>query len=284
MPFLAMHKLLFFLLLFPNLLIAQTICTLESRQKLDGYLEKASLLEKEKHSPIELNIIIGSWMLGTPYVEKTLEIPGDEKLVINLVGLDCTTYLETVIGLSSIVKKGQITFESYEKELEKIRYRNGILGEYPSRLHYFSDWLYENEQKGIIKDITAEIGGQTYTNQPSFMSENPQYYPQLSSPIFVNDIKSIETQIANRTYHYIPKSDIKKHESNIKSGDLIAITSSLNNLDIVHVGFAIEKAGRIHLLHASTRSMQVEITAVPLADYIQNNKSQTGIMVARMLD
>ncbi|WP_089239505.1 N-acetylmuramoyl-L-alanine amidase-like domain-containing protein [Belliella buryatensis] len=279
-----MHKLLFFLLLFPNLLIAQTICTLESRQKLDGYLEKASLLEKEKHSPIELNIIIGSWMLGTPYVEKTLEIPGDEKLVINLVGLDCTTYLETVIGLSSIVKKGQITFESYEKELEKIRYRNGILGEYPSRLHYFSDWLYENEQKGIIKDITAEIGGQTYTNQPSFMSENPQYYPQLSSPIFVNDIKSIETQIANRTYHYIPKSDIKKHESNIKSGDLIAITSSLNNLDIVHVGFAIEKAGRIHLLHASTRSMQVEITAVPLADYIQNNKSQTGIMVARMLD
>ncbi|SIS88918.1 N-acetylmuramoyl-L-alanine amidase-like domain-containing protein [Belliella pelovolcani] len=284
MPFLAMHKLLFFLLLFPNLLIAQTVCTLESRQKLDGYLEKASRIEKGKYSPNELNIIIGSWMLGTPYVEKTLEIPGDEKLVINLVGLDCTTYLETVIGLSRIVHNGTIDFESYERALEKIRYRDGKLGAYPDRLHYFSDWLYENEQKGIIKDITAEIGGQFYTNQPSFMSENTQYYPQLSSPAYINDIKAIEALIAKRSYHYILKSDIKKHESNIKSGDLIAITSSLNNLDIVHVGFAIEKAGRIHLLHASTRSMQVEITAVPLADYIQNNKSQTGIMVARMLD
>ncbi|REG82030.1 uncharacterized protein DUF1460 [Algoriphagus antarcticus] len=38
----------------------------------------------------ELVIAIGKEFLKTPYVEKTLELPGEEKLVINLTGLDCT--------------------------------------------------------------------------------------------------------------------------------------------------------------------------------------------------
>jgi hypothetical protein len=144
--------------------------------------------------------------------------------------------------------------------------------------------IYENEQKGILVDITKEIGGKPYVNQPTFMSLNPQYYPQLVNKAYIEEIKSTEQQIARRDYYFIPKAEISKVAKRIQSGDLIAITSSLSNLDIVHVGFAIEKDGQIHLLHASTKSMKVEITSVPLTDYIQNNKSQTGIMVARMVN
>lgn len=272
--------LLFFVL--PLSLFGQTVCTQESRQRLDVALAELSSQDLSGKTIQELTVEIGESFLGTPYVEKTLELPGAEKLVINLTGLDCTTYLETVVTLARITKAGTLTFEAFEQELERLRYQNGMLKDYSSRLHYFSDWIYQNQQKGIIKDITQEIGGIAYPNQPTFMSENPRFYAQLSNPEFLEAIKTVEAEIAQRTYHFIPKEEIQKHEKNIRSGDLIAITTSIKNLDIVHVGFAVEQEGRIHLLHAGTGNMQVEISEKPLSDYLKANKSQSGIMVCRL--
>lgn len=271
-----------FFFLIPFIANSQTVCTAESKERLDAFLLKLSEMDLSEKSPNDLTIEIGTWFLNSPYVEKTLELPGEEKLVINLTGLDCTTYLETVITLTRLAKLGKFTFEDYEQELEFLRYQDGIRKDYPSRLHYFSDWIYQNEQKGIIKDVTKEMGGKVYVNNPSFMSSNPQYYAQLGNPDFVRQLKVAEAEISKRTYHYIPKEDIYNYEKNIKSGDLIAITTSMENLDIVHVGFAIEKEGRIHLLHAGTKNMKVEISEIPLHDYLKGNKSQSGIMVARL--
>lgn len=266
----------------PLLVKSQTVCTAESRERLDAYLGKLSAIDISQKSANELNIEIGKWFLNTPYVEKTLELPGEEKLVINLTGLDCTTYLETVITLTRLAKQGEFTFEYFERELEFLRYQEGVREGYPSRLHYFSDWIYQNEHKGILKDVTKEIGGKVYVNSPSFMSSNPQYYAQLGNPEFAKRLKVAEAEISKRTYHYIPKEEIYNHETKIKPGDLIAITTSMQNLDIVHVGFAIEKEGRIHLLHAGTKNMKVEISEKTLHDYLKGNKSQSGIMVARL--
>lgn len=280
-----MRLILFIIILFiPFLANSQTVCSAESKERLDAFLLKLSEMDLSQHSPNERIIKIGQWFLNTPYVEKTLELPGDEKLVINLTGLDCTTYLETVVTLARLAHKGQYSFEDYERELEFLRYQDGVKKDYPSRLHYFSDWIYQNEQKGIVKDVTKEIGGKVYTNNPSFMSSNPQYYAQLGNPDFVKRLRVTESEIGKRTYHYIPKEEIAKQELNIRSGDLIAITTSMQNLDIVHVGFAIEKEGRIHLLHAGTKNMKVEISEMPLHDYLKGNKSQSGIMVGRLVE
>lgn len=272
-----------FLFFLPISLSAQTVCTLESRARLDGILTELSQKELSGKSIDQLTLEIGQSFLGTPYVEKTLELPGEEKLVINLTGLDCTTYLETVVTMARIAKSGNLTFEGFEQELERLRYQDGVRKDYSSRLHYFSDWIYQNQQKGIIRDITQEIGGTLYPNQPTFMSENPRFYAQLSNPEFLKAIKADEAEIAKRTYHFIPKAEIQSLEKNIQPGDLIAITTSMKNLDIVHVGFAIEKEGRIHLMHAGTGNMQVEISAKPLSEYLAANKSQSGIMVCRLL-
>lgn len=272
-----------FLFFLPISLTAQTVCTLESRARLDGILTELSQKELSGKSIDQLTLEIGQSFLGTPYVEKTLELPGEEKLVINLTGLDCTTYLETVVTMARIAKSGNLTFEGFEQELERLRYQDGVRKDYSSRLHYFSDWIYQNQQKGIIRDITQEIGGTLYPNQPTFMSENPRFYAQLSNPEFLKAIKADEAEIAKRTYHFIPKAEIQSLEKNIQAGDLIAITTSMKNLDIVHVGFAVEQEGRIHLMHAGTGNMQVEISAKPLSEYLAANKSQSGIMVCRLL-
>lgn len=82
----------------------------------------------------------------------------------------------------------------------------------------------------------------------------------------------------------ISTSKIAENEHLIKSGDIIALATSINGLDITHTGIATrEKDGRIHLLHASTGSMEVEVSKLPLADYLKGIKSNTGIMVARPL-
>ncbi|GMQ24808.1 hypothetical protein Aoki45_14900 [Algoriphagus sp. oki45] len=266
----------------PILLSAQTVCSLESRQLLDKELENLASETTKNQSIQEWVVEIGKDFLGTPYVEKTLEIPGPEQLVINLQGVDCTTFLEAVVTLARMTEMQDLSFEQFEKELEKLRYRSGKNEGYPSRLHYFTEWIVANQKKGIIQDITAEIGGSPYPNSPSFMSENPQFYPQLSEPANLAKIREAETQISQYAYSFVPKEKIQSLEKGIQSGDLIAITTPMANLDVVHVGFAVWQNGRVHLLHASSKNKEVEISALPLHDYLAGNKGQSGIMVARL--
>ena len=277
-----MRKFLFLILLLPCFVSAQTVCSLESRERLEGFLQK---LSESDHSQQDINalvVAVGSWFLETPYVEKTLEIPGKEQLVIDLMGLDCTTYLETVVTLARLGKTGSYSIEEYSQQLAFLRYIDGEQGDYPTRLHYFSDWIVDNAEKGILRDITADIGGIVYANQPSFMSSNPKFYAQLSNPAYVDVLKEREKIIGARTYHYIPKDKIASLEQGIQAGDMIAITASMANLDVVHVGFAVKRNGRIHLMHASSVSKMVEVSEKPLADYLAPNKSQSGIIVARL--
>lgn len=234
----------------------------------------------------EVIIEIGKSFLGTEYIAHTLEKEGDEKLVINLTGLDCTTFLETSLTFARCIKKGKTNFEDYQNELTFIRYRDGKLDQYPSRLHYFSDWIYNNQQKGIVKDITKEIGGKEINFNLNFMSENPKYYKQLQdNPNFIPVIRNQEKEISLRQYYYIPENDIEKLESKIQSGDLIALTTNQEGLDIGHVGLAIKMDnGRIHFLHAPLAGSKVQITENPLSDYTKNIKKHTGIIVLRVLE
>ncbi|MFC3417566.1 N-acetylmuramoyl-L-alanine amidase-like domain-containing protein [Algoriphagus hitonicola] len=280
-----MKSILFFLVLIlvPFLGSPQTVCTPESRTRLDQALELLPSFDPRTQTINELVVDIGKSFRGTPYVEKTLEIPGPEQLVIDLQGVDCTTYLETVVTLARMTQRGENDFETFEQELEYIRYREGLNQGYPSRLHYFSDWMAVNAKKGILKDITEEIDGIPYENKPTFMSENPQFYSQLSNREYVEQLQNIEASIRIRDYYFIPKDQISVVENQIQSGDLIAITTSISNLDMVHVGFAVEQNGRIHLMHASSANKEVEISEKPLHDYLAGNRSQSGIMVARLI-
>lgn len=263
---------------------AQIHCTSENRDKVEEILQHLADVDFSEVSRGDQVIYIGKQFLGTPYVAKTLELPGEEQLVVNVKELDCTTYLENVVVLSRLVNKNALTFSDFQKELALIRYKDGTVDRYPSRLHYFTDWIYDNEKKGILIDITKELGGESYNKAINFMSQHRESYAQLTNEDFFEGIKQNEAarnQRAN-SYYYIPKAKIVEIEKDIQHGDLVAITTGINGLDIVHVGIAYKENARLHLLHASTRSNEVEITQAPLAEYMSNNKSQSGIMVMRL--
>ncbi len=227
---------------------------------------------------------IGNSFIGTPYAAKTLEVPGKEHLVINLRRLDCVTFVENTLALSRCIKMKQYSFEEYKHQLQLIRYRRGIVDEYPSRLHYFSDWIFDNANKNVVRDVTRELGGVPYEKTINFMSAHQSSYHQLSESSYVEMIKEVEVALTSQEQYYIPKERLTYLQDGIHNGDVIAITTSIDGLDISHTGLAIRIDGVLKYLHAPLTTGSVRISEDSLVEYLMSHKNQTGIMVARPLE
>jgi hypothetical protein len=226
---------------------------------------------------------IGKTFRGIPYVAKTLEVGKTESLVVNLHGLDCTTFVENVMAFGMMLREGSTRISDFIQALELIRYEDGKLNGYASRLHYFSYWIANNEKKGLLKDITGEIGGKEVVGKEvDFMGSHRELYPFLQDGENFKQILQTEKKLKQRSLCILPQHRVAANEHLIRTGDIIALTTSIKGLDVTHTGIATREAdGRIHLLHASTSSMEVEISDLPLAEYLKKIKGNTGIMVAR---
>jgi hypothetical protein len=229
----------------------------------------------------ELMVSVGTFFLGTPYVAHTVE-KEKEVLVVDLREFDCTTFAESCLASARTIHSGDLTFEHFASELLGIRYRDGSIHGYPSRIHYFSDWILTNQQKGVVKDVTEASGGISIPIQVNFMSSHPESYKHLKAdPDLIGIIAGQEKEISMRTMHYIPTDLLAGVESKLQEGDIAGITTNIDGLDIVHVGILVRRDARIHFLHASSKGGQVEITEYPLEDYLKGRENATGIMVAR---
>ncbi len=238
--------------------------------------------ELNKKTIQEIEIEIAKYFLGTPYIAHTLEKRGKEHLVVNLREFDCTTFVENVVALTNCVKKNKTTFEDFAKTLTKFRYRNGQIDKYPSRLHYFTDWLLDNEKKGLISIVSNLFAVDNFDPTVDFMSTHPQYYKQLENIDFIKQIAKKEKEISNAELKYIPQEKIFQNEKHIKNGDIIAITTPVKGLDIAHVAMAYFVDGRLHILHASSKQKKVVVSEKNLEDYLKGIKSKDGIIVARL--
>ena len=225
---------------------------------------------------------IGTMLIGTEYVAGTLEGEGPEICRVDLTGLDCVTFFENALCLARIIKKGRTNFADFIEELTYTRYRKGILTDYTSRLHYTSDWIYDNEKKRVIKDITRDIGGQIFPVEVSFMSRNPQYYPALMEfPEFIMTIAGIEQEINRREHWFIPQKRIRKAQEYLQTGDIIAVATNKKGLDYAHTGVVLrDENENVRLLHASLKQKKV-LLDTELYRYIQSVETHIGITIAR---
>ncbi len=228
---------------------------------------------------------LGMLMLGTKYVGGTLEGPGPEICRADLTGLDCVTFFENALCMARILKKGTPSFDAFMNELTFTRYRNGNLADYTSRLHYTSEWIANNAKKGVIQDVTRHMGGEPFPVQVNFMSQHPQYYPALmESPEFVEKIAAIEQQINAGQFFYIPLKDIKAAQSQMKTGDIVAIATNKEGLDYSHTGLIhLDKKGKARFLHASLKKKKVHWDT-ELHQYVKSVKSNIGVTILRPLE
>jgi hypothetical protein len=228
---------------------------------------------------------VGKTFVGVEYVAGTLDKNvNEEKLVIKITGLDCVTYVENVLAISNLIRKGTMDFESYKSELQNIRYRNGEINGYPSRLHYYTDWIYNNQEKGYLRDITNDIGGELYSKKFNFMSTHTDSYKQLSgNDDYIDEIKLVEKSMNKRKLYYIKKGEVDQFYDKLESGDIIATTTNIEGLDVTHTGFIYKKNGKVQFMHASITKGEIIISKEELKEYLKGNKKQTGIIVARPL-
>jgi len=254
---------------------------LKDKEILEQVLELYS--EDKEATTSALMVKVGSFFLETPYVAHTLE-KEEEHLVVNLREMDCTTFAENCLAITRTIKSDKQTFEQFCSELQFIRYRDGIIEAYPSRLHYFCDWIFNNEQKNLIEDMSKEIAQTPFPKQINFMSTHPDSYRQLkeSAPL-VDLIAAQEKEISARLMFYIPETKVAEIESKLRDGDIAGITTGIDGIAIQHVVILIRKEGRIHMMHASSKAEKVVVSELTLEDYLLNNKSASGIMLARPL-
>ena len=244
--------------------------------------EKLNAFSSDTNLPIaDLVVKIGLSFLNTPYVAATLENGLEEKLVINLRELDCTTFAESTLALARTVKLKKKDFESFAAELQKLRYRDGIRNQYPSRLHYFSEWIENNDKKGIIGGKVNQ-NGVKLDKVINYMSTHPSDYPVLKDhPELIPTIAMQEKVLSGKGFMYFPKSDIPNLYKKLKHGDIIALTSSIDGVDVNHVGIIIKKGSEFYLLHAPLSGKKVLVSEGPITDFLKPQSKNSGIMIAR---
>ncbi len=235
---------------------------------------------------------VGRSFVGTPYAPGTLEAAGPEHLVIDFRAFDCVTFVENTFAIARFLRTPEArrmddraaAEARYDRILTRIRYRGGRLEGYPSRLHYFSEWISDGVAKGLVKNMTRALGGVRDTSAIDFMTKHAGAYRQLADTAYVTAIRRVERRLSARGRWYIPQDEIARAAPRIRDGDIIAVTSTVAGLDIAHTGLAIRVDGALHLLNAPLVGSSVQISAKPLAERIQGIRSEDGIMVARPLD
>ena len=251
--------------------------------KVEAWLKEAISLPQDSCRTLHF----AKQMLGVPYVAGTLDGNEEERLVVRTDALDCTTFVETVLAFCIADKRNARSFDGFKKALTDVRYRDGILDGYTSRLHYFSDWISNNERMGFVKECTSE----TLCAQPqelwlNFMTTHvDSYLPMKKNPTLVEVMAAQEKNWQGTVVSYIPKEklNLSPEELKIKDGDILAMVTNIKGLDIVHVGFAFWKDNHLHLLHASSSAKKVIADPQTQYDSSGKTKAHIGLRVIRVV-
>ncbi len=288
-------------ILLPLILISTTATAFESRLpfktifKGEPQFHRLVSLAKQndwKSLPIgDRTAAVGQALLGTRYKSYTLEIDNRvESPSVNFTGLDCWTFFEVSLGFARMLNEPEENWtpETFLHYIEMDRYRGGVCtGDYLSRLHYLEDWLYDNNKRGLVEDLTRKLGGQSVPHAAREMTAGWRHYRYLASNrSLLGPLSRMEADVSSRPLYQIPKSRVGKIESKLQSGDIIGIVSHDGRLySTSHVGLALRTSdGVLHFMHASAPHNYGKVVVDSrLSSYLATFRRDSGILVARPL-
>jgi hypothetical protein len=222
---------------------------------------------------------VAETFLAVPYQGDMLDRAEPELLTLSLQKFDCVLFVESVLA---IARAGEDRSEAgFISRMQTQRYRGGVIDGYCSRLHYFSDWIGDNQQRGLVEDLTPSLGGVAFKPRLDFMSQHWQKYPRLVENRNNRDcVERMETTLASQPRTYLPTTSIAKHYDQLQSGDIVAIATSVQGLDVTHTGLVYRtKSGDVGIIHAAPRS-GVKVSR-DLQSFVEQVDQAIGIIVAR---
>lgn len=258
--------------------------------------EGKQYLKNKKKTDAHITLFFARKLLNLPYVAHTLDKNKKEQLVVNIREMDCTTLVENVLALSmASMKQNARTgyaspFGDFIYYLRLLRYENGKV-DYTTRNHYFTGWIENSVKSNLTTDVTSgQKAREIVTRQKvtvDYMSNHPSAYAMLKAhPEWLPKIRKMEQHLSSLSCPYIPKSKVGNNDrlrEVVKDGDVLAIVTDKQGLDIAHLGFAVWKNDGLHMLHASSLKKRVIEDGITLRKYLENHKSHLGIRVIRMV-
>ncbi len=260
--------------------LAQPQYTQEDSVRIAGWLEESRTIEDTP----SLIVFFADKLKDVPYVAKTLEINPEERLVVNIRELDCTTYVENVLALALCASSKMYHFRQFCYALQKIRYLKGRV-HYTSRKHYFSTWINDNVSLGLLESVEQPNPPFSATQivDVDYMSTHADAYPMLKNhPEWIDDISEMEKEISGLKVRYVPSAVVGNStllKQYVFDGDIIAIVTKMKGLDIAHVGFARWHDDGLHLMNASMIHKKVVDEPMLLSDYLKKHSSHLGIRI-----
>jgi hypothetical protein len=235
---------------------------------------------------------VGELAIGTPYEPFTLEAylrtggsPGHEPLTLSLTRFDCTTLVEACLAVARVAAAdGVPSWERFGREIERMRYRGGERRGYPSRLHYFSEWIADGQKRGLLSDRGAELGGIEDARPLRFMTEHRGNYSALADDGVFREIGMMEHRLNGHPRRVVPTERIPEVIDRIETGEVLAFATEIPGLDVSHAAFAYrDDGGILRVLHAPLSGGVVQVTRATLPEYVAAIRRATGILVARPL-
>ena len=229
--------------------------------------------------------------IGTPYEAATLEAylknggsPRREPLTISLTRFDCVTLVEASIAVARLaVRPGAPAWADFGREVERMRYRDGLRIGYASRLHYFSEWISDGSRRGLLSDLGRTFGGIRDERPLRFMTEHRDAYPALADDAAFLEIGAMEQRLDGVPRYFIPRAALDDAADCIETGDVVAFVTGIPGLDVTHAAFAWRDGRALRVLHAPLSGGVVEVTRTTLPEYVAAIRNCTGILVARPL-
>jgi hypothetical protein len=286
----------------PLLLICSTALAFESKlpfstvfrgqDQFNRLVAKAKAGNWKALSIGERTAVVGQALVGTRYKHFTLEIDNRiESPSVNFQGMDCWTFFEIALGFARMLNESESNWtpERLLYYIELDRYRGGqCTGDYLSRLHYLEDWLYDNDRRGLVEDMTRRLGGQSVPHSAREMSAGWRHYRYLAANrSLLGPLARMEAKVSSRPLYEIPKNKVAAIEPKLRSGDIIGVISRDRRglYSTAHVGLALRTShGVLHFMHASAPHNYGKVLVDSrLSTYLNTYRSDTGILVARPL-
>lgn len=192
---------------------------------------------------------IGRKNLGQPYVLNLLgEFPfevHDDLPMFNLQQSDCVVFAEHTYAMAL-----SRSWEEFFWMLQRIRYRDGVIG-VATRNHYTEmDWNVAN--RWLVTDVSAALAG----------PNGPSYGMQVDRARFLktrhHTERSIPVESSNQ--RYVAKEQVAAIAGQLQEGDFVNVISTRDGENWAsHVGLVVLGAnGERHLLHSQEPKVREE--------------------------
>ncbi len=231
-------------------------------------------------------------LTGAPYVNYSLEVDNHiESPVANLNAMDCWTFYENALAISRMLasKPGPYRPQDMLQMIEIERYRNGVCtGNYLSRMHHLEEVFYDNQRRGLARNITPQILGavriQREIHEMTVQWRNYRYLK--NNPSLIAPMGKIEARVSKLPVYHIPKNKARAAEAYLQNGDICAITTQDHDAYTSHVGLIIKINGRAYFTHATSERDKGRMTIIdrPITDYLNAKSKHAGMIICRPRD